>query len=279
MCGIFGTTAAALTDDEIGLLVHHSEQRGRDSSGLLLVNGTSYTVAKANFVISRLVKRVPLSGRQQFFGHSRLITTGMTDNQPVVRGRVVVIHNGIVVNHEALWTETGLTRHHEIDTEIIAALIESHLDAGGLARGRPLGRCLSSCRGVVACAVAVPSMGQLALFSNNGSLYVGEKAGGKVFASERFPLTKLGCEDIEEVRDPLVLPIIESRRADRSQGMGQALPPTWFPPWDVKQRGDAAGVPAARVPPVHPLHSARDHAVHPFRRRWRVQLLPLLQAA
>ncbi len=209
MCGIFGATAAALTDNEIGLLVHHSEQRGRDSSGLLLVDGGSYTVAKANFRVSKLVKRVPLSRRQQFFGHSRLITTGMTDNQPVVRGRVVVIHNGIVVNHEALWTDTGLTRHHEIDTEIIAALIESHLDAGSSLEDASR-EVLETCKGVVACAVAVPSMGQLVLFSNNGSLYMGDKAGGKVFASERFPLTELECAGIEQVREPVVLPIIES---------------------------------------------------------------------
>ena len=40
-------------------------------------------------------------------GHSCLITNGLGDNQPLVRDGVVMLHNCIVVNDEALWGEIG----------------------------------------------------------------------------------------------------------------------------------------------------------------------------
>ena len=38
MCGVFGFVGeSGLDKDAIGVLVHHSEQRGRDSSGVMLL--------------------------------------------------------------------------------------------------------------------------------------------------------------------------------------------------------------------------------------------------
>ena len=38
MCGVFGFAGeSGLAKDDIGTLVHHAEQRGRDSSGLMLL--------------------------------------------------------------------------------------------------------------------------------------------------------------------------------------------------------------------------------------------------
>lgn len=53
-------------------------------------------------------------------GHSRLVTNGAADNQPVYRDEVVVIHNGIIVNDVEAWTHTTRSRHQETNTEIIA---------------------------------------------------------------------------------------------------------------------------------------------------------------
>ena len=60
---------------------------------------------------------------------------------------------------------------------------------------------LSICKGQVACTVALPRLGKLCLFSNNGSLYLGEKDDACYFASERHPLTVIGCTGIEQVRE------------------------------------------------------------------------------
>jgi hypothetical protein len=62
----------------------------------------------------------------------------------------------------------------------------------------------------VACALAVPKLGTLCLFSNNGSLYVGKMGEEIVFASESFPLTEIGCEGIEQVFDAVFVDIPKS---------------------------------------------------------------------
>ncbi len=229
MCGIFGYIGSEeLTRKDLSFLVRHSQIRGRDSSGLIVHTGTGYTAAKADFAITKLLRKAPLTGRTVFFGHSRLITNGLSDNQPVVRDGIAVIHNGIVVNHESLWQSGDRERQFEIDTEIITVLVREALDRGTTAEGAAQ-QALDQCRGVVACAMAVPELGKLVLFSNNGSLYLGNTHAGQVFASERFPLEQLGCHDIQQVREPLTIDIpVESGPIETKEWTGRAtnlIPP------------------------------------------------------
>jgi glucosamine--fructose-6-phosphate aminotransferase (isomerizing) len=208
MCGIFGILSPdKISSAELGLLARHSEQRGKDSSGLFMSDGKSLNVYRADRSIRTLLKevRLPLSGF--VMGHSRLITNGLSDNQPVYRDGVGVIHNGIVVNHESLWLCVNKQRYQEIDTEIIAAIAAEHLDQGGEVETISA-KVLGLCEGVVACALALPRLGKLCLFSNNGSLYSGARGGNIYFASERYPLTLLRCDSISQVhKDGLVLDI------------------------------------------------------------------------
>lgn len=208
MCGIFGVVSTTtIKGDELRLLAHHSEQRGKDSSGLLVSNGQGYDLHRANKAITSLLSDVKTSTSGLVMGHSRLITNGLADNQPVYRDGVCVIHNGIVVNHDALWPQMGKVRHQEIDTEIIAAIAADHLDQGG-AVDDIASKVLGFCEGIVACALALPKLGKLCLFSNNGSLFHGTKDGAHYFASERFALTQLACEAVTQVRvDGVVLDI------------------------------------------------------------------------
>ena len=156
------------------------------------------------------MKQVTTAKSDVVLGHSRLITNGLADNQPVVRGDVVVLHNGIVVNHELVWQSLRLQRQLEIDTEVIAAIAVEHIEDG-----RDIGllpaRILALCEGVVACALALPKLGKLCLFSNNGSLYMGKKGLAVIFASESFPLTEIGCADVAQVMDAVFvdLPVSE----------------------------------------------------------------------
>lgn len=208
MCGIFGIISNKnIENSEIRLLAHHSEQRGKDSSGLFVSNKNEYEIHRANKTITALLNHVSTSTTGLVMGHSRLITNGLADNQPVYRDGVCLIHNGIVVNHEALWDQLGKTRLQEIDTEIIAAIAADHIEKGGLVNGIAA-RVIDLCEGVVACALALPKLGKLCLFSNNGSLYHGWKEGVHYFASEAYPLNRLNCEVIEQVRaEGLVLDI------------------------------------------------------------------------
>lgn len=204
MCGIFGFIGPDELDSASArILVKHAQQRGRDSSGMVIRGADAYQAYRADYPIGWLLKRIPPLGNL-FFGHSRLVTNGTGDNQPVSREQVIVLHNGIVVNEEAIWKLLGKTPQIEIDTEVIPAIIASHLDDGGTIE-TAAERVLSVAEGVVACAALIPRLGKLLLFSNNGSLYVGNKVGGVVFSSERYPLEQIGAESIRQIRDEAVI--------------------------------------------------------------------------
>ncbi len=140
-------------------------------------------------------------------GHSRLITNGFGDNQPVVRDDLCVIHNGIIVNEDEVWEKLNVTRKYKIDSELIVAIAEQHLKEHGNLADLPR-KVLGLCKGVIACALTVPRQGKVLLFSNNGSLYMSTTATGVYFASESYALSQIGCREVEQIRqDPCVLDI------------------------------------------------------------------------
>jgi glucosamine--fructose-6-phosphate aminotransferase (isomerizing) len=214
MCGIFGAVGTTSVDKKnLETLVLHARQRGRDSSGLVYHKLGKYKVDRADFDISRLLKTVNVQDFDVIFGHSRLITNGLADNQPVVRDGICVLHNGIIVNDADIWSKIGSVRKLEIDSEVIAGIAEEHL-AQGLPPDVLPKKVLSLCKGVVACALILPKLGKLVLFSNNGSLYTGSKDGAFYFSSEKYPLTQLACSDIQQLRgeDTLVIDIPASQQ-------------------------------------------------------------------
>jgi len=208
MCGIFGiVSASAPVRSDLEKLAMHAQQRGKDSSGLLFLEDGTYQVYRADYPILRLLDQARPFSTSVVMGHSRLITNGLDDNQPVLRDGVCVLHNGIIVNHESIWEKVGKIREFQIDTEVIAAIAGMHLEEGGRVEDIPA-RVLDLCVGVVACALALPKLGKLCLFSNNGSLYVGTRGGATYFSSEEFPLTDLKCEEIRQVKlDAVILDI------------------------------------------------------------------------
>lgn len=209
MCGIFGVVGPA---DPSGArilrrLASAARRRGRDSSGLLFATpGGEYQCWRADYGIESLLPETNLTSASLVVGHSRLITNGVSDNQPVVREGVCVIHNGIVVNADELWKKNTLTRHQEIDTEIIAALT-ADLVARGAGLAEVAAHVADRCFGTVSCAILVPALGKMLLFTNNGSLYVGFRNGALFFFSEAHALTKAGCEDVNQVNGALVVDI------------------------------------------------------------------------
>lgn len=207
MCGIFGIVSLApVSSADLKILVQHAQQRGRDSSGLITLTGGAYGVYRADYPIARLLAEVATAEASIVMGHSRLITNGLGDNQPVVRDGIAVLHNGIVVNDDAIWPQLGKARQLQIDSEVIAGIAADHLENGG-SLAEVGHKVLDACRGVVACALLVPRLAKLCLFSNNGSLYVGKKHGSTCFASERYALSVIGCEDIQQVRDTLLVDV------------------------------------------------------------------------
>ncbi|MEG0149103.1 MAG: glucosamine 6-phosphate synthetase [Comamonas sp.] len=206
MCGIFGIVSTKpIVFGELKKLAHHAEQRGRDSSGLFMYKNGGYDIYRASVPVSSLLKKVNFSESHLVMGHSRLITNGLSDNQPVYRDSVCVIHNGIVVNYDEIWSKTSRVRKQEIDTEIIAALAADAISEDSSNLEKIPEKILAECKGVVACVLAMPRLGKLFLFSNNGSLYIGKREETIYFSSERFPLEEIACTSIEQVRENAVI--------------------------------------------------------------------------
>lgn len=211
MCGIFGQISGyKINKENFDKLVKHSEQRGIDSSGLLYYTDDKYKIARADYNIEKLLKKVKPYDCKIVLGHSRLITNGLGDNQPVIRDNICVIHNGIIVNEKEVWDALGSSRRYQIDSEVIVAIAEKHLQNNGEISEIP-NRVLSLCRGVVACALVLCEYEKLILFSNNGSLYVGYIEDDIYFASERYALDLIECKNISQIKEEsLILDIPKS---------------------------------------------------------------------
>lgn len=200
MCGIFGVYSAkkSVHTGEIRLLSSFAEQRGSDSSGLVLKNESGYDVVKADEAVTSLVEKVDLAGKSFIAGHSRLATNGVRDNQPVVRNGLITIHNGIICNIEEQWASRPDKPELKIDTEIIPAIV-SEEKANGKSAAEITASLFSQCEGVISAAILDPKKQQLLLVSNNGSLYTGSKDGDLYFASESWPLKQIGCEAVTQL--------------------------------------------------------------------------------
>ena len=137
-------------------------------------------------------------------GHSRLITNGLSDNQPVIKNNIAVIHNGIIVNHDNLWPELDEKRAYEIDTEIINALVIDCLKKSKEIEEIPL-HIFKKCKGTISAGVLLADLGKLILLSNNGSLYIGYKKEILYFSSEEFPLSQIGCSNVKQILNDYVI--------------------------------------------------------------------------
>lgn len=210
MCGIVGVIAIEkVNKQDFEVLIRHAEQRGRDSSGFLVIKGQRYHVSRADFPITRLYRNLSINDSDMIMGHSRLITNGSADNQPVCRDGIIVIHNGIIVNHEEVWKKISKKRELQIDTEVIPAYASELLKRGIPVEEIPQ-RILNICKGTISCAMVIRELGKLCLFSNNGSLYSGKKGGNFFFASEEFPLRSIKCSEIQQIFDSVTIDIPKS---------------------------------------------------------------------
>lgn len=205
MCGIFGVISKVKVNQKhLQSLANHARQRGKDSSGLCLYKDDTYKVIRADYDVNKLLINSNISNSNIIFGHSRLITNGLFDNQPVVRDEIILVHNGIIVNEDEIWKNVNVKRQFEIDSETIIALALDHLS-----KGKDLETLseyiFSSSVGSISAALAFPKLGKLCLLSNNGSLYYGQLNNDFYFSSELFPLSELGCTETKQLVNDYVL--------------------------------------------------------------------------
>jgi hypothetical protein len=136
-------------------------------------------------------------GPLTIIGHSRLVTDGSRydhgNNQPVLAGDCVAIHNGIIVNNDEIWKEqSDLHRRYQVDSEVIPALLRKFLGSHGsiIKAARML---FATIEGAASIAVAFRDYDGLLLSTNTGSLYYARILPLKtsVFASEKDILDRL----------------------------------------------------------------------------------------
>lgn len=138
MCGIVGYVGyrevVPLLVDGLGRL----EYRGYDSAGVVVVSDGKLETVKTEGKLERLrelLRSQPLVGSYGL-GHTRWATHGPPSQRnahPIhdARGRVALIHNGIVENFLPLKKRLqaqGFTFSTDTDTEVLANLISSYLD-------------------------------------------------------------------------------------------------------------------------------------------------------
>lgn len=216
MCGIFGAVFLKPGESSEWALepfartaLQAAERRGQDAAGLALVRPGRIDILKRplrvrEFVRTREYRALfaeidPDPGRLiAFMGHSRLSTNGTAElhenNQPVVTPASALIHNGIIVNASAIRSaHREIFPHHaELDSEVIARLLDAGLAAGGAVE-EVLLETLRALQGQACVAFAHATVPGLLLFTNNGSLYYvfDGISGVALFASERRMVVRM----------------------------------------------------------------------------------------
>jgi len=216
MCGIFGVfidSQSKLDSTAINNIVKslylQSETRGKEASGMIALGEHGLHYGKSAMAPSQLVRSSEFNQALQrrltefeqgkvpcfaWIGHSRLVTNGLQENnlnnQPVVSGKLVGVHNGIVVNDKDLWEKyPGLARQGEVDTEGVLATLQGIASSTNDMQSL-LKTFFDDIYGTASVAV-LSATGDAALLATNcGSLYYAVGADPKIviFASERFIL-------------------------------------------------------------------------------------------
>ncbi|MBQ4052084.1 MAG: glutamine--fructose-6-phosphate transaminase (isomerizing) [Clostridia bacterium] len=133
MCGIMGYTGERDAKEILLDGLKKLEYRGYDSAGIALAEATGIAVYKDQGKVAAL--------EQQLLGHSCSATLGIghtrwaTHGAPCQKnahphraGRVVLVHNGIIENEQALRTELAKLGRHPVsdtDTEIAAMVLDN----------------------------------------------------------------------------------------------------------------------------------------------------------
>ena len=211
MCGIFGLVIKANTNHSPSFIAKTlktvakvSLARGQDSSGMVFkqTSKEEFDLIKGDVPITTLIKNHEFTailnksiaqykkGEEfQVIGHARLVTNGSQlkteNNQPVVKDGMVGIHNGIIVNDARLWKAIpDLKRDYEIDTEILLSLISKNMQHSALQTA--IADAMNVIEGTVSCALLFDDRNEIALFTNNGSLYYILEKDFLLFASEEY---------------------------------------------------------------------------------------------
>ena|SRR5438876_2584717 len=193
MCGIAGYSLVSGTtvDRTVAAraLLAGIAERGADAAGFAYRSERAVTLHKQRSGASALLEHIFVpADATQLLVHVRDFTKGhpslTANNHPIRHGAVVGVHNGVIVNDDALFSALQIERAEPemtVDSEIIFALAEQF-------RGRT-GRALQKLVGSMATAWLDEGRSELLVARGMGRpLWIGTTEGAFFFASTRHAL-------------------------------------------------------------------------------------------
>ncbi|QCO54890.1 glutamine--fructose-6-phosphate transaminase (isomerizing) [Pseudorhodobacter turbinis] len=229
MCGIIGVLGKHEVAPLLVEALKRLEYRGYDSAGIATVNNSKLGRRRAigKLVnLSDLLVHEPLAGKAGI-GHTRWATHGaatVANAHPHKTAKVAVVHNGIIENFRELRTELtgkGYAFESETDTETVAILTQSHLDAGMEPRAAAR-KTLGRLRGAFALCflfdgeedlmIAARKGSPLAIGHGEGEMFVGSDAIALAPMTDRVTyleegdwavITRAGAEIFDEANQPV----------------------------------------------------------------------------
>jgi len=195
MCGIIGYIGPRQVVPLIIDGLRKLEYRGYDSAGIAVVNHGELSIRRSAGKLGNLETALaadPLSG-EYGLGHTRWATHGRPTEENAhphrdCKGRIVVVHNGIIENYLELKRELqsqGHTFATETDTEVVAHLVEREWKNDGL--DGAVRRAMTRLRGLFALVLLSADDPQKLVAVRNGPPVVVGLGEGEYFVASDIP--------------------------------------------------------------------------------------------
>lgn len=196
MCGIVGAVAQR---NVVPILIEglkRLEYRGYDSAGVATIADGKLQIVRAVGKVVELETAAPKAGTTGI-AHTRWATHGVPaerNSHPHYSKDVAVVHNGIIENHEELRAELSAKGYRftsETDTEVVAHLVQSFVDAGDDLRAAML-KAVAHITGAYALAViSAKEPGRMLLARRGSPLAIGIGVGEMFAASDATALVSV----------------------------------------------------------------------------------------
>ncbi|MCJ8300014.1 MAG: class II glutamine amidotransferase, partial [Pseudomonadales bacterium] len=197
MCGIVGATTERSVAQILIEGLKRLEYRGYDSAGMAIWDGDELHRLRREGKVQMLAnaqQSSPLSGNSGI-AHTRWATHGVPAERNahphMSRGRIAVVHNGIIENFESLRAsliEDGYQFESETDSEVIAHLLDRAVHSG-LSLLAAVQQCTAMMKGAFALGIMLKEYpGQLIAARKGSPLVIGVGIGENFIASDQLAL-------------------------------------------------------------------------------------------
>ncbi|QOL16530.1 glutamine--fructose-6-phosphate transaminase (isomerizing) [Dickeya dianthicola] len=198
MCGIVGAVAQRDIAEILLEGLRRLEYRGYDSAGLAVLNGEGQVSRLRRLgkvqVLAQAAEEQPLVGGTGI-AHTRWATHGEPSEQnahPHVSEHIIVVHNGIIENHEPLrelMVSRGYRFVSETDTEVVAHLMHWEQQQNGGSLLEVVQRVIPQLRGAYGMVLLDSRDPNVLVAARSGSpLVIGRGVGENFIASDQLAL-------------------------------------------------------------------------------------------